>query len=216
MDLNRMVGIRPKKKKPELSNSIANLNSTIKKKEEEIAILNDRLNPLLQQMKDMRDGPAKRSVRKRSLKVLAQRNDVEKNRDEVQDHVRRLERLEMTQENLKNTVVMVDTIKTVNKDLKKQYGKINIDKIERLQDETEDLMDAGRDIQETISRSYGVSEDVDEDDLDAELEALVEEQEFDNLGMETEGALPSFMRDEMPPQYLDEAPEQSKVKEAVG
>ena len=116
----------------------------------------------------------------------------------------------MMQDNLKNVMTTVDAMKQTNKSLKQQYGKINIDKIERMQDEMADLMDIGNDIQESISRSYDIPEDVDEAELDAELEALGENVEFESLGAE-----PSFMVDEVP-QFIDEPPQKTdQVKEAA-
>ena len=108
-------------------------------------------------------------------------------------------------------------MKDTNKTLKKQYGKIDIDKIERMQDEMQDLMEMGNEIQESMSRSYDVPEDVDEAELDAELEALGEEMEFEGLGgMGTKvGETPGFMLDEVP-SFVDEPPETGKVKEAAG
>jgi len=86
-----------------------------------------------------------------------------------------------------------------------------------MQDEMADLMDVGNDIQESISRAYDVPEDVDEAELDAELEALGEDMAFEGVGMESEG-VPSFMMDETNkmPDFVDEPPEQSKMKEAAG
>lgn len=121
----------------------------------------------------------------------------------------------MMQDNLKNVMTTVDAMKTTTKTLKKQYGKIDIDKIERMQDEMADLMDIGNEINESISRAYDIPEDVDEAELDAELEALGEESMFENqMGEE---AMPSFLQDEVaPPSFIDEPPEQGKVKEAAG
>lgn len=124
-----------------------------------------------------------------------------------------MEQAGMMTENLKNVMTTVDAMKQTNKTLKQQYGKINIDKIERMQDEMADLMDIGNDIQESISRSYDIPEDVDEAELDAELEALGEEVELEAAGAES---TPSFMVDEVP-QFIDEAPEKpDQVKEAAG
>merc|ERR1719499_106978 len=64
------------------------------------------------------------------------------------------------------------------KDMKKEYKKVNIDKIEDMQDDLEDMMEQANEIQEVMGRSYGVP-DIDEDDLEAELEAL-----GDELGMD--------------------------------
>jgi len=139
----------------------------------------------------------------------------EAQREQLQQQSWNMEQAGMMQDNLKNTMTTVDAMKTTTKELKKQYGKINIDKIEQLQDEMADLMEVGNEIQESISRSYDIPEDVDEDELDAELEALGDEMEYGGLD-EAQG-LPSFMMDEtQPPQFIDEPPEQGKIKEAAG
>lgn len=123
----------------------------------------------------------------------------------------------MMTDNLKNAMTTVDALKSTNKTLKQQYGKIDIDKIERMQDEMQDLMEVGNEIQESIARNYDVPEDVDEAELDAELEALGEEAEFEaGVGMGTNvGETPGFMLDEVP-NFVDEPPEVGKVKEAAG
>jgi charged multivesicular body protein 5 len=164
----------------------------------------------------MRDGPGKNAIKQKALKVLQQRKMYEAQRDQLQQQSWNMEQAGMMQDNLKNTMTTVDAMKTTTKELRKQYGKIDIDKIERMQDEMADLMEMGNDIQESISRSYDVPEDVDEAELDAELEALGEEVAMEGVG-EGQG-LPSFMVDEAgPPQFIDEAPEPSKVlKEAAG
>lgn len=103
------------------------------------------------------------------------------------------------------------------KTLKKQYGKIDIDKIERLNDEMADLMEVGNEIQESLGRGYDVPEDVDEAELDAELEALGEEVEFEReMGAGVGESMPSFMVDEVP-SFVDEPPvKESQMKEAAG
>ena len=163
----------------------------------------------------MRDGPGKSALRQKALKVLQRRKQYEAQRDQLSQQSWNMEQAGMMQDNLKNVMTTVDAMKTTTKTLKKQYGKVDIDQIERMQDEMADLMDIGNEIQESISRAYDVPEDVDEAELDAELEALGEEVMFDTG--ETEGAIPSFMQDEVgPPQFIDEPPEQGKVKEAAG
>ena len=109
----------------------------------------------------------------------------------------------------------VDALKTTNKTLKAQYGKINLDKIEQLQDEMADLLDVGAEINASMSRSYDVPDDIDEAELDAELEALGEEVELGG-GWEGAGAeeVPSFLSEEVPSFVKEE--EGGKVKEVAG
>jgi charged multivesicular body protein 5 len=163
----------------------------------------------------MRDGPGKAALRQKALKVLQRRKQYEAQREQLSQQSWNMEQAGMMQDNLKNVMTTVDAMSTTTKTLKKQYGKIDIDKIERMQDEMADLMEVGNEIQESISRAYDIPEDVDEAELDAELEALGEETMFESsLG---EDAIPSFMQDEVvPPTFIDVSPEQEKVKEAAG
>ena len=215
--MNRLFGAKTSAPKPTLQGAISNVDSRIESADVKIAKLNSELTTYQQRMSRMRDGPGKNALKQKALKILQQRKMYEGQRDQLQSQSWNMEQANMMQDNLKNTMTTVDAMKTTTKDLKKQYGKINIDKIDKMQDEMADLMDVGNDIQESISRSYDVPEDVDEAELDAELEALGEEQQFEGLGMETEGAMPGFMQDDInPPQFVDEPPEQGKMKEAAG
>jgi len=83
-----------------------------------------------------------------------------------------MEQATMTTENLRNTMATVDAMQTANKEMRKTYGKIDIDKIDQVQDEMEDLIESANEIQESLGRSYGVPDEVDEADLMAELDAL--------------------------------------------
>lgn len=164
----------------------------------------------------MRDGPGKTAIKQKALKVLQQRKMYESQRDQLQAQSWNMEQAGMMQDNLKNTMTTIDAMKTTTKELRKQYGKVNIDKIEKLQDEMADLMDMGNDIQDAISRSYDVPEEVDEAELDAELEALGDEIDLSE-GIGESSGVPAFMLDDAaPPQFIDEAPEATKVKEAAG
>lgn len=160
----------------------------------------------------MRDGPGKNAIKQKALKVLQRRKQYEAQREQLSQQSWNMEQAGMMQDNLKNVMTTVDAMKTTSKTLKKQYGNIDIDKIEQMQDEMADLMEVGNEINESISRSYDVPEDVDEAELDAELEALGDDTMFESsMG---ESAVPSFMQDEVaPPQFIDEPPEQAPAKE---
>lgn len=177
-----------------------------------LAALNSELSSYQTKLAKMRDGPGKNAIKQKALKVLQRRKQYESQREQLSQQSWNMEQAGMMQDNLKNVMTTVDAMKTTTKTLKKQYGNIDIDKIERMQDEMADLMEVGNEINESISRAYDVPEDVDEAELDAELEALGEDSLFESsMG---ESAVPSFMQDEVaPPQFIDEPPEQAQVKE---
>jgi charged multivesicular body protein 5 len=191
------------------------VDSRIETVDVKIAKLNAELTGYQQRLGKLRDGPGKQAVKQKALKVLQQRKMYEAQRDQLQQQSWNMEQAGMMQDNLKNTMITVDAMKTTTKELKKQYGQIDVDKIERLQDEMADLMDVGNEIQESLGRSYDIPEGVDDAELDAELEALGEEVALDG-GLEADG-MPSYLIDEVSmPQFVDEPPEQGKVKEAAG
>merc|ERR1712083_903974 len=79
----------------------------------------------------------------------------------------------------KDTKVTVNAMKTGLKEMKKEYKNVNIDQIEDMQDERADMMEDANEIQESLWRSYGMP-DVDEDELEAELDALGDEIALDD------------------------------------
>ncbi|KAL2467741.1 SNF7 family protein [Forsythia ovata] len=86
-------------------------------------------------------------------------------------------------------------LKTANKELKGMMKTVKIQDIDinclqNLQDEMMDLMDVSNEIQESLGRSYNVPDDIDEEELMGELDAL----ETD-MGMEIEGdGVPSYLQ----------------------
>ncbi|BCR83427.1 putative SNF7 family protein (Cta1) [Aspergillus chevalieri] len=213
--MNRLFGTKNTTPKPTLEGAISNVDNRISSLDVKLAALNSELSTYQAKISKMRDGPGKNALRQKALKVLQRRKQYEAQRDQLSQQSWNMEQAGMMQDNLKNTMTTVDAMKTTTKTLKKQYGKVDIDQIERLQDEMADLMDVGNEIQESLSRAYDVPEDVDEADLDAELEALGEETMFESsMG---ESAMPGFLQDEVaPPQFVDEPPEEAKVKEPAG
>ncbi|RPB24647.1 putative charged multivesicular body protein 5 [Terfezia boudieri ATCC MYA-4762] len=199
--MNRLFGTKNTAPKPNLQGAISSLDTRVESIDVKLAKLNAELSTYQRRMAKMRDGPGKSALKQKALKVLQQRKMYEGQREQLQQQVWNMEQAGMMQDNLKNVMVTVDALKTTNKELKMQYGKINLDKIEQLQDEMADLMDLGNEIQESISRSYNVPDDVDEAELDAELEALSEEMELSG-GWETEvggsDSLPAFLQEEVP------------------
>ena len=82
-------------------------------------------------MSKMRDGPGKNALKQRAMKVLQQRKMYEGQREQLQSSSWSMEQAAMTTENLRNVMTTVDAMKSANKELRRQYGKVDINKIER-------------------------------------------------------------------------------------
>ncbi|KAI0602394.1 charged multivesicular body protein [Biscogniauxia sp. FL1348] len=213
--MNRLFGSAPKAPKPTLNSAISSIDGRIASVDVKIASLNAELSTYQGKMSKMREGPGKSALKAKALKVLQRRKQYEAQRDQLQSQVWNMEQAQTMQDNLAGVMTTVDAMKTTQKELRRQYGKVDLDRIERMQDEMADLLDVGNEIQETLSRGYEVPDDVDEAELDAELEMLGAEMELEGPGAEA-GGVPDFMRDEVP-EFIDEPPEASgaKVQEAA-
>ncbi|KAK4055795.1 Vacuolar protein-sorting-associated protein 60 [Microbotryomycetes sp. JL201] len=201
-NMNRLFGASASKPKPSLTDAIASTDQRIDSIEVKIRKLDAELTKYRDQMKKMRDGPGKSAVQQRALRVLKQKKMYEAQIGQLQQQTFNMEQAALTTENLRNTMATVDAMKTANKELKKQYGKLDVDKIEQMHFEMEDLIESANEVQESMSRTYGIPDEVDEADLEAELDALADD-------FEEEEGIPSYLQQDATtelPDFVDEAP----------
>lgn len=214
--MNRLFGSKPTGPKPTLNGAIGNIDTRVASIDTKLKALNGELSAYQEKLSKMREGPGKAAIKQKALKVLQRRKAYEAEKEKLEGQVWNMEQAQSMQDNLKNVMTQVDAMKTTNKELKRQYGKIDIDKIERLQDEMADLMDVGNEIQDSLARSYDIPDEVDESELDAELEALGMEVELEHEMMGA-GSVPGFLQDEVVPDFVDEPPQtEDKVKQVAG
>lgn len=191
--MNRLFGSKNTAPKPTLNDAINSIDGRVGSLDVKLSKLNAELTTYQGKISKMRDGPGKSALKQKALKFLRQRKQIEAQKDQLENQSWNMSQASMTTENLKNTMITVDVMKQTNKELKKTYGKIDINKIEDLQDEMLDLIDKSNELQEALLGSYE-NEDISESELDAELEALGDEMEYESQFGESVGV----------PSYLDE------------
>lgn len=178
--MNRIFGRgKAKGPPPNLSDCIGNVDSRTESIDKKISRLDAELVKYKDQMKKMRDGPSKNMVKQKAMRVLKQKRMYEGQRDNLMQQSFNMEQANYTIQSLKDTKTTVDAMKVGLKDMKKAYKNVQIDKIEDLQDQLEDMMEDASEIQDALGRSYGTP-DIDEDDLEAELDALGDELLLDD------------------------------------
>ncbi|TRM68170.1 vacuolar protein sorting-associated protein 60 [Schizophyllum amplum] len=209
--MNRIFGSSSSKTpKPSLQDAIASTDARMSSIEVKIRKLDGELARYKEQMSKLRNGPGKNAIQQRALRTLKQKRMYEGQLEQLTQQTFNMESAALTTENLRNTMATVDAMKIANKEMRKQYGKIDIDKIENVQFEMEDLIEQANEIQESLGRSYAVPDELDEADLEAELDALALE------GPEEEES--SYLADlSKAPDFVDEAPVEfaETPKEAV-
>lgn len=70
------------------------------------------------------------AIEQRALRTLKQKKMYEAQLAQLQQQSFNMESAALVTENLRNTMATMEAMKTANKEIKKQYGKIDIDKIE--------------------------------------------------------------------------------------
>lgn len=178
----------------------------------QIAQLNSQLQTLQKKIASNKSPAGQRPLRARAVKLLNKRKQLESMRDQLDSQSWSMSQAQMTTDNLHNTMVTVNALKQTNKALKQQYGKINVDKLQDMQDEMLDLIEQGEELQQVLAMNGEQDlDDISESELDAELEALQEDNFGEDLLLEDFGAesgeLPSYLSSTVP-KFVDEEPEE--------
>ncbi|KAH7911553.1 Snf7 family [Hygrophoropsis aurantiaca] len=209
--MNRIFGSSASKtSKPTLQDAINSTDARIASIEVKIKKLDGELGRYKEQMSKLRNGPGKKAIEQRALRVLQQKRMYEGQLSQLTQQTFNMESAALATENLRNTMATVDAMKLANKEMRKQYGKIDIDKIENMHYDMEDLLEQANEIQESLGRSYAVPDEIDEADLEAELDALALEEEEEGTSYLTDlNKVPDFVDE--PPVELGEP----SAKEAI-
>ena len=109
------------------------------------------------------------------MNVLKQKRMYEKQRDQLSGQLFNIDQTKFAQNNVKETAVMVAAMKATQSEIKASFKEIKIDDVENLHDDMSDLLEDADEINEIMGRQYGVPENIDEDELAAELNALDDE-----------------------------------------
>ncbi|KAF8138390.1 Snf7-domain-containing protein [Boletus edulis] len=210
--MNRIFGTSgTKKPKPTLQDAINSTDARMASIEVNIKKLDGELMRYKEQMSKLRNGPGKRAIEQRALRVLRQKKMYEGQLAQLSQQTFNMQSAAIATENLRNTMATVDVMKLANKEMKRQYGGIDIDKIENMHYDMEELLEQANEIQESLGRSYAVPDELDEADLEAELDALQFEEEDEGTSYLTDiNKEPDFLDE--PPVELNEPSHKEAVK----
>ncbi|KAI3748493.1 hypothetical protein L6452_11599 [Arctium lappa] len=198
--MRRVFGVKKDKEPPPSINDASDrINKRGETVDEKIKRLDGELARYKEQIKKTRPGPAQEAVKARAMRVLKQKRMYEGQRDMLYNQTFNLDQVAFASEGIKDAQQTMTALKSANKELKGMMKTVKIEDVDSLQDEMMDMMDISNEIQESLGRSYSVPDDIDEDDLMGELDAL----EAD-MGLETEGeGVPSYLQPDNEPEELN-------------
>ncbi len=178
--MNRIFGSKkPAAPPPDLNECVQSIDSRGESIEKKIAKLEQEIAKYSEQMKKMRDGPAKNAVKQKALRVLKQKKVYEQQREALGNQSFNIEQQNMAIQSMRDTKTTITAMSMGLKEMKKEFKKVDLNKIEDLQDDLADIMEQAQEVQDVMGRTYGMPE-VDESELEAELEALGDELALDN------------------------------------
>ena len=74
--------------------------------------------------------PTQNAIQQRALRTLKQKKMYESQMEQLMQQTFNMESAALATENIRNTMATVDAMQIANKEMRRQYGKIDIDKIE--------------------------------------------------------------------------------------
>ena len=178
--MNRIFGSKKNVPPPNLNDCVANIDSRGESVEKKIAKLDQELAKYSAEMKKMREGPAKNAVKAKALRILKQKKVYENQREMLGNQSFNIEQQNMALQSMKDTKTTMQAMQIGLKEMKREYKKIDLNKIENMQDDMADILEQVNEVQDVMGRNYGMPE-VDDDELEAELAAL-----GDDLALDTD------------------------------
>ncbi|CAN0014268.1 unnamed protein product [Discosporangium mesarthrocarpum] len=122
-------------------------------------------------------GPTATNIKRRALETLKRKKMYEQQRDQMAAQQFNIEQTSFAIDSVKDTQTTVAAMKSAGKTLKTEVKKMDLNEIEDLTDDMAEMMEDMNEINEIMGRSYNVPDELDEDDLEAELACLDDELE---------------------------------------
>jgi len=149
------------------------------------------------QIKRTRPGPAQEAAKARAMRVMRQKKMYLGQRDQLYNQSYNVEQVAFATEGLRDAKATMDAMKAANKELKGQMKTFKIEDVDKMGDDMSDLLFYSSEIQESLGRNYGIPDEVDEEDLMGELDALESD-----MGLELEDT-PSYLQTEELPAHAE-------------
>ncbi|KYQ58556.1 Charged multivesicular body protein 6 [Trachymyrmex zeteki] len=140
----------------------------------------------------------------RALLLLRKKKYQEQVLTRADGQLENLERMVHDLEFAQVEMKVVDGLKTGNTALKQLHALLSIDEIEKVMDETREGIEKQREIDEILTSTFAVEEEIDESEIEAELDALTE--------ADINEKAPEIPKDVLLPDVPKELPEEEKSR----
>ncbi|XP_071503378.1 charged multivesicular body protein 4b-like [Diadema antillarum] len=133
-----------------------------------------------------------------ALQALKRKKRYEKQLAQIDGTLTTIETQREALENAHTNTEVLSTMQYASKALQATHAKVGVDDVDELMGDIQEQMERAQEITDAISNPIGFgAEDIDEDELNAELEEL-EQEEFDEKMLDVDIELPSVPDAELP------------------
>ncbi len=117
-------------------------------------------------------GPNQERLKQRAMQLLKTKKMYESQSDSVMQQRFHVEQMQFTRETMQETKLQLDAMKEACSVMQKEFKNFSVDEVEKMGEQLRDLYEQHEEIQEIMGHTYDVPDDVDEDDLNEQLNAL--------------------------------------------
>nr|CCC93559.1 putative SNF-7-like protein [Trypanosoma congolense IL3000] len=169
--MNRLFGKPKDTPKPTLEDASTRLSSRCEAMDTRVSKIDAEL-VKLRELIQRSQGATQQRHKQRAMQLLQQKRMYQNQQDMLMQQQMNMDQLQFTTESVRDAKLQLDVMKDATKSLKRDFKKMSISDVDKLQDELRDLYEDTQYIQEVMGRAYDVPEGIDEDDMLGELEAL--------------------------------------------
>ncbi|CCI50623.1 unnamed protein product [Albugo candida] len=188
--MHRMFG-QKNGDKLDISTVATNVDGRVAVLDEKIAQLNKDVMKYKQQLASSKNNA---SIKRQAIQALKRRKMYESQRDNLIAQSFNIEQAKFALETSKDTKETVIAMKYASAAMREDQKIINIDEIDSIHDDMVEMLEDMDEIQNSLGRSYGIGNDIDESELEAELTNLEDEWEEEKLQDETRQPIPSYLQ----------------------
>jgi len=134
-----------------------------------------------------------------ALNALKRKKRLEKQLQQIDGTLSKIEMQREALENANTNTEVLTTMGYAAKALKNAHQQLDVDDVQDLMDDISEQTEVANEISEAISTNVGFGDDIDEDELEAELEEL-EQEDLDEamLGIDKTPAIPDAGLEDLP------------------
>ncbi|KAH0790968.1 Charged multivesicular body protein 5 [Histomonas meleagridis] len=167
---------------PSLQETSEQLGAKSSHMDKEINEINVKLAKITRDMKNPANKGRQAALKRQAMMLLKRRKMLEAHQNTLEGQRFNLDQISFTQDQIQTTIQTANTMKSTAQTMKKQMKQISIEGVEDTMFDMEDMLEDANEISGLLAG--GIGEQYDEGDLEAELDGLMEGDDFSLEGLE--------------------------------